>query len=286
MTPRILWTLAASALLTSACSESPASPTAGRAVATPLSVLKLGSYDSTSFYVDGQLGQAWVKNTTPSAAVFMFALFDATDPNNQVDLESRNSTILQPGDSARLTVGLRVPRCKVIVVQPDVWINPPKVGPNNKYTLGELTLYGGGSTQTVSGEMDGCGILPPPPPPPPPHDPVCSVESFSLFYHTRSADWIETEHITVKPGFEGVVAYMMSWGVPGRFADFTPPLPQTRLQLVRQVLHVGENTMSVQLARPGEWPAWQMEWGCEPGPVTLVTGYEFSFLDDDFGDFQ
>lgn len=191
-TPRILWSLAASALLLSACAETPTSPSRQSTGAGVVRMLTLGSYDSTSFYVDGQLGQAWVKNTTPNAAVFMFALFDATNPNNQVDLESRNVAILQPGDSARLTVGLKVPRCKVIIVQPDVWINPPKVGPSNKYTLGELSLYGGGSTLEVSGEMDGCGILPTPPLKPP----ACSGGNTFTFppgsYMAIAAPWYPT----------------------------------------------------------------------------------------------
>lgn len=164
---------------------------------------QVGASGAVAFYLNNETGRVWAKNTTSEGAVLMLALFDATNPNNQVDLGARSAVYLAPGDSTILTVGLQVPRCRRIRVQPDVWINPPPVGPNGRYTLGELTLYAGGSTRDEEGDMSGCFMTPNPNPnPTPTPEPQC--EPFTMQFNYGAGDWI----MSVPPG-------LLPSGIPG-----------------------------------------------------------------------
>lgn len=183
-------------------------------------------------------------------------------------------------------------------------VNQVDVG-HSPYTTERFTLSDFANGPLAADSHLWCipGVAPPPPPiippsppivPPPPSvtPPVCNAASFSSWWYDYPNESTITEHMVVNPGYDGVVTYMMSWGLPDTFAHVwevfhtAPPLPQIRLQIVTQTLHVGANTMSVTLASPRQYPAWQMEWGCELGPAMLITGYEFASLDGASGDYR
>ncbi len=131
---------------------------------------------------------------------------------------------------------------------------------------------------------------PPPPviPPPPPHiDPQCSREAFSSWEGHVEATTI-IEHATVKIGYDGIVAYLMAWGVPAFRVGGDVPLPQIRTHLTTQILHVGMNVLTAPLSDSSQFAGWQWEFGCERGPDVLTERnlYDFQWIDTGWGNFQ
>lgn len=214
MTRQTLVALNAFALLaTLACSETPSGksalatgPTIGGTVAKAKAAL--GSPGTTQFYQNGA-GSVKVINETGADAPFLFVVFNANDPSNQKDM-GHSTVVIPAGGWAIITTGVHRapddPLCKPIVLQPDVFINAPAVGPNGKYTLGELAnyLYGGGGYGSLPVEDPGsCTVTPPPPPPPP-----TMCVPFTVQHVFLDTDWIMTTTAEYPPsGIPGVWPY-------------------------------------------------------------------------------
>lgn len=234
-----------------------------------------------SSYAPDQLGRVDVTNTTDTAGVFTFVVWDANDLTNQID-RARTSATIAPHQTVTLTVGLSVDPC--VRYQRDVYLNLPTAGP---YTLSDVGNYFYDAPGVLWGPTQTCRTTTTT------TIPVvrrCVPEAFSAV-STNHAGGIETATITVPSGLGGFVAYLISWGVPEPFAFGLVPLPQTRVYLTTQTLHDGVNVMTVTLADAQTWPAWQIEGGCEPGPEILTSaqdrahGGQFDWVFDDGGNF-
>lgn len=168
--------LLALAAMATACSDTPTRSGIATGPTNLPSAIKqqaLGAPGTTQFYMNGEAGRVTVTNERAEAHAFAFVVFNADNAGNQLDYGNDVFT-LEHGETATRTVGVhRMPGddpCKPMRLQPDVFIDPPALGPNGKFTLGELSnnLYGGGAYGTLPAESTGCTVAPPPPPPPPP----------------------------------------------------------------------------------------------------------------------
>ncbi len=261
--PRLLVTLAAGLL--SACGSSPIAPT------------RVALVRAEASFDGGQLGHASVTNTTDKAAVFTFIIWDANDEANQIDKAQFISELVASGQQVEWKEGFQVDPC--VKYQRDIYMNLPKA---ERYTLSDVGNFfyasagaywpkGACSTTTTTIPV----VM------------ACSADAFS--YHEGHVEGNTIiEHMTVKPGYGGIVAYLISWGVPAlRINPGDVPLPQVRVAQTVQVLHVGVNVMTAALASASLYAGWQWEWGCEPGPPILTEEnlYSFSWIEAGWGNF-
>lgn len=119
---------------------------------------------------------------------------------------------------------------------------------------------------------------------------TCEDATFKAISH-EVIDGVATETVYIQDAYDGVTVYMVSWKLYAPFLIdpvthiWTTPFPQTRYQVVMAIFHKGVNYLKVNLVPPSISPAWQVEFGCEPGPVYLSGTGEFLYQDGFAGNY-
>ncbi len=300
---RVLWATIVAVSL-SACDQTVRSPLAVNAdpnaspdkIANGPGKVSKSQLDPTKsvFTFGPELGHATVTNTTDTTDIFTFIVWRADDPVNQVDV-AHDTVTLTPGASFTFGVGLAVGPCNVY--QPDIYKGLPQA---QRYTMSDVGNYlfaGGGLVGPASHCRNppdpkctdcgpkttciGCETLPP----------VCSALSFASFTLHVDGETV-VEDMVVNPGYEGITAFLISYGVPTyRRGDGDLPLPQTGV-LVTKTLVVGPNRMTAPLASSQVYAGFQAEWGCytdsnrPPLVLTEENLRSFVYLDSGWGNFE
>jgi hypothetical protein len=289
MKTRILWVFPA-LVLTTACSELPTAPE--RSATLPSASLKLQEPTRNTGSLGPALGAGSATNHEDIAGWFTLVVWDFADGTNQIDL-ARLSLEVAMGQTVTLAVGLAEDPCKTYQV--DIYWRMPRAA---SYTISDTMNYPPIVSRMVYPKSH-CRNPPSPPKECPdctptptcincgPVPPVCSASAFSA-WEGHVDDMTIVEHMTVRPGYDGIVAYLVSWGVPGFRIGGDVPLPQPRVHLTTQILHVGANVMTAPLASASAYAGWQWEWGCEEPPFVLTEAnlYDFHFLDGGWGNFE
>ncbi len=272
-------------LLLSACGSSPTAPT--RMIAQQRETAP--AFDVYGFVFDGESpSHCVVKNVSDHPMIKGCIVQDMRDPSNPTDAGHGFSGLLQPGDVATLTYFVTMNACDPY--QMDgldnvaasttgiVHLTESDIHNNHVDALGRVL------------QASNCRNPPSTTTTTIPAGPTCSPDAFSSHegHVDGTAPATIIEHMTVKPGYDGIVAYLVSWGVPAlRLLPGDVPLPQARVYLTTQTLHVGANVMTAPVASPSVYPGWQWEWGCEAGPPILTDEnlYDFAFIEGGWGNF-
>lgn len=249
------------------CSDSPTAPTR---ITTTAAALKLQAPTRNAGELGPALGTGSATNHEDVPGWFTLVAFDFADGVNQIDVGNL-SRDAAPGVTVDLSIGVAQDDCKTYQV--DVYWMLPRAA---HYTISDTRNYPPIVSRKVL-PLAHCRNAPPPP--------SCSIDAFESFEGHVDGDTI-VEHVTVKPAFDGIVAYLVSWGVPAFRVGGNVPLPQPRVHLTTQTLHAGENVMTVPLAPP-TYAGWQWEWGCSPGQALLTSDNigAFTFINSGWGNF-
>lgn len=179
-TPRILWSLAAAALLLSACSESPTSPT--RITSIPSSAQKVQAATRNTATLGPALGAGTATNNEVLTGWFTLVVFEFGDGVNQID-RGRFTADAAPGQQVQLSTGVEGEN-DCTTYQVDVFWMMPKAA---RYTLSDTRNYPTIASRMVYPKAS-CRLPPTRPEPPP----VCDTRGSGSFdfTHLGEASWM------------------------------------------------------------------------------------------------
>lgn len=260
----------------------------------------LGEHAPGVFFDNAQLGHGAITNLGAPRA-FVLVLWNAKDRVNQIFLNRSLDAALGTGEKGDFFVPLADDRAHC--VQRDFYAGVPlRVLNAERPTKSDYDPYFVGGDENIW-DVDSCDPRLPPDPPKicvgcspnptcigcPVEPPVCSADSFDSWVGYVDVDTI-VERSVVKKGFDDIVAFLISYGVPVFRIGGNVPLPQHGV-LLTQKLKAGENFMKVPLASTTDYAGFQFEWGCfkekAPPPIELTKEnlHSFEFLDTGWGNF-
>lgn len=247
---------------------------------TTLPIVKMQALTRNVGSLGPALGVGMATNNTDTAGWFVHILFEYGDGINQID-RGRSISDAAPSQTVDTFARLEIEDDGCTTWQDDTFWMLPKAG---RYTISDTRNYPPVISRLIKPTKN-CRLPPSAPPLDPPPPVSCRVDAFSSWEGHVEGDTI-IEHVTVKPGYGGIVAYLVSWGVPTFRVGGNVPLPQPRVHLTSQTLYVGVNILTAPLAA-STYAGWQWEFGCEPGPTVLTEENLLSFpwIDSGWGNF-